>query len=577
METNENVSARMQSAGGGRQYTTVGSVWQQQSVPMQPPERRGRTLRSFMSQPYDENLSTFTDNVPSFPHVSSNQYFSEYYPHHHPNQQLHQQHYVAKYSPLQQNFDRAVSPRQLPPLQGPHDNQIESPDQQINTLEEYHYAKFANMSGQQKRVAPVIPVTPLRPIPGNKKGDSNKRDDIKNLNAAAAEGTEEDDVDDEHDDEDMNYALSHMPTKTLVNLASYKNPMQKAAQRILTKARQVPPTAGSQAYPQVAAPKPPPGFSGPFGPPGMGPPGMGSKNNLSDSEHSFSEQAYKPFGPSPAMSAARDSSPYPAILARGPGAPQPLTAGPPGQRQFRPAAIENPWLKNVDKPHEANPWEDFSPRYQSFPSAQAQQQRAMHGASQQSNAPHKQEGLPPVNRWGATTVPWGMNMGRPSKEKMSDTLTEAQARKFYPRGLPADFNYDTEPIADDWQARRLQEVGEVGKKPMNTVLLQQTPGWQAEHKAKLHRDFYGGNNMINKDLNTAIYEQNSRTMIRAIGSEMKESKKAEGRVDNRKLTVEQADDIPVHRHAEPLLSMVYQTLAERPGLPKTQPNPDHTQ
>ncbi|XXH02874.1 hypothetical protein Hte_009262 [Hypoxylon texense] len=562
METREDASSSKQSRHDNRQYTTVGSVWQPQSQPMQPPERRGRTLKSL--QTFEDNFLSLTDNnssnVPSFYNPSSsNQYSSEYYSHQHPNQQAHQQHQVhhmPQYSPLQQNFDRAVSPYQLPSPQTPHHTQTEDPDQQINTLEEYYYTKFANMSGQQqKRAVPVIPVTPLRPV-GAKKDDSTNRGGVKIRDSAA--NAESSDDEDEHVDEDAYNRLMRLPIGTLVNLTTYKNPMQKPAQRVLENARRTLPAAGGQTGNQ-AQPQPQVPIYRPT-------PRVGIANIRSDYENTAFDLPYRPFGPSPAMPAPRNSSPYPAILARGPGAPQPLTAGPPGQRQFRPAGFESPW-QSAGNPRDANPLENVSPHYQPS-SAQAQQQRAMYAASQQSNPSRKPEGLP-ANRWGATTIPWGMNMGRPSDEKMSDTLTEAEARRFYPRGLPADFNYNTEPIPDDWQARRMREVEEEANKPKNPMVLQRTPGWQAEHKAKLDSDFYGGNDMINKSMNMAVHEQNSRNTMRAIGSEMKESKKAQGKVVNRQLSVEQADNIPVNRHAEPILSMVYQTLAERPGQPKT--------
>ncbi|KAI0172731.1 hypothetical protein GGR52DRAFT_591242 [Hypoxylon sp. FL1284] len=519
-----------------RQYTTVGSVWQPQSLPMQPPERRARTLKSFMSQPYDENLSSFTNNPYA---ASSDQYSSEYFAHHHPIQQQHQHpHYVPEYSPLQQNFDRAVSPLRLSsPLDLQHSQTYDPDLQQFDTLDEYRYA-IANMSGQQRRIAPVIPVTPLRPIPAGKKGDKDKdkREDTKSADVAASKDGSDDEKSRERD-EDMEYALNHMPTKTLVSLASYKNPMQKTAQKILTKAREVVPASDLQA----AGPNPPPGFAGSSGS------RVGTPNTLSNPEN----MTYK-------------SSNYPGILARGPGAPLPLTAGPPGQRQFRPAGFDKDLQKNADKSREAL-------------SSESQQKRVMYGASQQAKPPYNPEGLPVANRWGAKTIPWGMNMGRPTSEKMSDTVAAGQVLQFFPQGLPADFDYKAKNIHSDWQERRTREVEQEEMKPQSSVLLQQTSGWKADHKDRLERDFYGGNNKINKSMNMAVHEHKSRAMVRAIGSEMKENRMGEGKVVNRKISIEEADAIPVHRHAQPLLSMAYQTLADRPGEPKPQRKPDNIQ
>ncbi|KAI2468138.1 hypothetical protein F4781DRAFT_432685 [Annulohypoxylon bovei var. microspora] len=504
-----------------QKYTTVGSVWHPQTVPMQPPTRRGRTLRSVAPEPLDHNSSVVA---------------------HHPTQY---------YSPLQQNFDRAVSPF--------------SPDHQffshITESEEKHSPYSTTMSQQSS----------IFRQPSNELVLSGRQGQGINYRDG------DDGSDDADDDEEVNLNyLSRMPTKSVTNLASYANPMQKAAQMLLTRARQAPSSMQHQKSDITQETR------------GSGY-GNGFKYNRSDplgaegllqsdrvDESGLPNRHLRAFNPNTGDYAGRERDTYPAVLSKGPGAPLPLTAGPPGQRQF-PSSASNPanawqkgpsafnssmnhWQKGFDQTRGDDSFEDTIPHPQQYPSSSFQSHRAMQPMTQQPT-PSLLSRAPSAHQSSA------MNKGKENSgnSKMVDTLTHEEAKKFFPLGFPADFGHNFYPIPDNWAELRYQELKEK-EKWRNPIAVQRTPEWQAAHQARIRRDFYSGNAMINQDIETAVHEKNSRDVARAVGSSFKETEKPANRAANRHLSIEEANEIPTNEHAQPLLSVMYQSLANNPDI-----------
>ncbi|KAI0886220.1 uncharacterized protein GGS22DRAFT_126062 [Annulohypoxylon maeteangense] len=523
-----NMSQQSSQCSSSQKYTTVGSVWHPQTTPMQPPMRRGRTLRSVAPDSLDHNPSIVT---------------------HHPAQY---------YSPLQQNFDRAVSP--LPP-----DRQLFA---RIAELEENHSSYSTTMSQQSSNLYQ----------PSNELVLAGKQDE----NTKHYDG---DDGSDSDNDEEMKFNyLNRMPTKSVTNLASYSNPMQKAAQKLLTRARQAPSSLQYQKSDTTQENRgllPPPGF------------GAGLKYNRSDplgaegllqsdrvNESGLPNRPLASFNPNISDYTSRERDSYPAVLSKGHGAPLPLTAGPPGQRQFLSSSSNSTnafqkgtsafssstghWQKGFDQPRIAESFEDVVPRSQQYPSAFFQPPLVPQPMNRQPT-PSLLSRAPSAQQYPA------MNKGRENSgsSKMVDTLTYEEARKFFPNGFPADFNNNYHPIPDNWAELRLQELAQQ-EKSKNPIALQGTHQWQATHQANLHRDFYSGNAMINQDFDMAVHEKNSRDVARAVGSTFQEGEKTAGRVDNRQLSIDEINEIPTYEHAKPLLSVMYQSLANHPDIT---PNP----
>ncbi|KAI0113824.1 hypothetical protein F4776DRAFT_332253 [Hypoxylon sp. NC0597] len=525
----------------GQKYTTVGSVWQPQSLPMQPPTRRGRTLRSAIPEPFEYDYSAAAT-------------------HHHP---------IQHYSPLQQNFDRAVSP-------------LPSRARLTERIAEHERQGYLN--------PPIMPrVSDFPPFPNQPMagayGPVQQQTDAT-VYRSDDEGSEGGRV--VGDDAEINIKLKEMSTKSLTNLASYPNPMQKAAQQILTRARQVPPSMQQQASDSMQDTRGlPPSYGLSLRNIHSDPAPMGSQLQSDRVDEYGLNRSFRALNMNTSEAAIRERDSYPAVLSRGPGAPLPLTAGPPGQRRYDPPTFNpmntiqresftynqtnawqkepseftystNPWGKNPQHSRGVEPYDDI-PRTQPYPSFQPQ--RSMQPGSQQPPQLYMNEGFPSFQ-------PGGMNKGKAkdytSSSKIVDTLTYEEAKKFYPNGFPADFNHDTQPVPDNWAELRLKEVEEEEKRK-NQMAFQQRPEFQAARKARLHRSFYSANDRINKDFNMAVHEQSSRNVARALGSTFEPERPA-GRVVNRHLSVEEANEIPTHEHAKPLLSMLYQSMANYPEV-----------
>ncbi|KAJ2987022.1 hypothetical protein NUW58_g4737 [Xylaria curta] len=185
-----------------RQYTTVGSVYNPQPHPRQPPVRRGRTIKS---------LYPYKSESPAGPSQ-------------------------VQYTPLQQNSDRAVSPARLYSRSPP------------STL---------TVTNQTRRVLQKFGVAiPTVHAAGELPGRARHADDeVANSIEVLANPTVEDgstmfanmraESEDESDGANTK-PISAMNFNSLTNLASYPNPMQRAAQKVLASHRPLPtPAIGS--------------------------------------------------------------------------------------------------------------------------------------------------------------------------------------------------------------------------------------------------------------------------------------------------------------------------------------------
>ncbi|KAI0384992.1 hypothetical protein F5Y04DRAFT_277055 [Hypomontagnella monticulosa] len=500
-----------------QQFTTVGSVWHPQSLPMQPPMRRGRSIRAGLVEPYGE------DSLESHPyHTRPPPY----------------------YSPLQQNSDRAVSP---PPRESAQLMR------RIAELERQLYSR------SRENMPP--PALPLVPYPHDDAFVNLSKQDSTNSQLVENDGGSEN-----LDEDDEVNTLNNMSTKTLTNLASYSNPMQKAAQKILTRARQVPPAMHHQASDStqdMRALPPPPGF----GTRNTRPHPLGTDNVW----QSDGASEYGPPNPPPrsaGMSATtpvgREHDAYPAVLSKGPGAPQPLTAGPPGQRPFQqPTFAPNPGglRAGFEKSYDADSFSSSIPGLQSNP----RPPQRVTQPYRQSTPSYQSEAASSAH---PTTTAIGK--GKATSTKLVDTLNSYDAAHFFPKGLPVDFNHDTKPVPYDWPQRHFETLENQGK---NSLLIQQTPEFQAAHKAKLESDFYSGSYKLNKDFPLLAHENRKRDVARFLGS-VYDPEKPAGKTANRHISVNEANALPTSEHAKPLLSMMYQSLTENPGFLRRPPKND---
>ena len=522
-------------------YTTVGSLYNPQaSQPLQAPARRGRNIK-WPPTPHSESPRPGLSKsvLSSLPFMNTNHHLTQS-----PPNNLHN---LLHYSPLRQNSDRAVSP----PSGG---------------------SVSALPVGQTGDTPSLVAPGMLNILRGSSPGSVatfrlGKGDDPSYRNDDHEDGDE----DDEPIEEDE--TIKHMSVRALRNLASYPNPMQRRAQKILSGVKPLP-LANSRGQ---ARPSPSYQESTDFTDEQRDH-ALGGRNSRSDpvamadilqSEQTsgirplrfppglgFSSQGIAAL---PGLQTTRESSPV-SILPRGPGAPQPLTAGPPGQRHYRASALES----------------------------------AMHGIKTgvRENIEFEENGLipNPYNSQmlrGQTPIPFNKepslafdndvppfiqdilafeNGKETSKSKpVVDTMRAEDVQPWYPRGLPANFGLATAIIPESWASDY----------PLNSTHERRRAENLAEHIARTREHFYSGTSMFDKTIAEATEEKNRRIMHRTIGVTGSEvgvigGERQKSR-SHAKISVQDASRIPRHEHAEPLLSMAFQTFAKYNDIPLNAP------
>ncbi|EHK22476.1 uncharacterized protein TRIVIDRAFT_200786 [Trichoderma virens Gv29-8] len=312
------------SASSQPTYTTAGTIYNPSSSQrLQPPARRGRLLK------LNSEASGFPLDAAKFgtprSMLSDAQFRSD------ASTKVPAATAIQQYSPLQQNYDRAVSP-------------VVSPTHEPGMS--FHGVRPHNASLHAGADSPHVSLF----------------DNGKGKAVATNNGSSSDD-----DDDIVNSALMNMTVKSLQNLASYPNPNQKSAQKALLRGTR--PKAGSNLSGGPSRLSTP--FTYPNASPGRAtnPPSedasIGFRPILSEpsalyqrtqdrrwrSRKMASEagasgtyySAYESRRSTPSTNSdITDLNPSASMhLATGPGAPKPLTAGPPGQRQYRPSTFES--------------------------------------------------------------------------------------------------------------------------------------------------------------------------------------------------------------------------------------------
>ncbi|KZL78919.1 coatomer subunit [Colletotrichum incanum] len=299
-------------------YTTAGTIYNpSNSQPLQPPIRRGRTLKWPPVGTAASELSLFPKSVlAGLPLKSQNHIVT-------PTSPL--PHQIPKYSPLQQNYDRAVSPVTDHSRESPNDSDISS----------LTSSRIPSYTMNRNQVSPVDGVMHASSV--NKHVDAESSDD-------------------EGDESTGENPLKNFTVKGLQNLASYPNPNQKRAQKTLLRARPgatpapstgnlsrtATPLYGAQVFDVSELVKDGPNSSGLFHSAKADPSPIlklqVDQRPIGEINTSWRVNSVTPPPPPglfPAHNIQRSipHSAYKSTLATGPGAPRPLTAGPPGQRQ----------------------------------------------------------------------------------------------------------------------------------------------------------------------------------------------------------------------------------------------------
>ncbi|KAI8632640.1 hypothetical protein F5Y19DRAFT_471810 [Xylariaceae sp. FL1651] len=474
-----------QHAAPRRQFTTVGSIYNPQPQPLQPPVRRGRTAKSL------------------FPHKNESPTG--------PTQ--------LKYTPLQQNADRAVSPVRLNVYSMPSTLTITNRERQV--LQKFGVAvpnitHTTNMLTSRQSPSPTSVMT----AQGNLHEAST--------NTAAVADTDSDD--DSIEEDDIKQILN-MNIKSLTNLASYPNLMQRAAQKVLSAHRPQPTSADDLNLPTLHA---------------------NLRNTRSDpvtmarllhsdsinENHSVARLSM--LHPEAATWTQSPMTPtYMPALPRISGAPAPLTAGPPGMRQFKSINLDSNSGTSQNTLQRSREFDDDNPVMN--PYSVRPQVRRPSSTSFKSDSSSSACVILSTNNVNTRVV---------------DTLPDEEAITFYPRGLPSNFNHRTQSVS----------LGRELEYSNGTFLVQAQEQFWAARRLKIDNDFYSGNDMINKTFALAVSEKNRRNVARAIGGICMEPANKHSRITNRRISIAEASQIPASEHAAPLLCMAFQAMASRPEM-----------
>jgi hypothetical protein len=514
-------------------YTTAGTLFDPSTAtPIQPPTRRGRTL--FFPSPAQPSFDViesdgFKSGYPIFGRRARSPSLPEK---------------VQQYSPLQQNYDRAVSPSLA------------------NSLG--HLS--SDMTG---RASPKIRSGNVPPPPGF--WSRLDKQDLP-IGTSDAESISSQDA-----------LVSSLPVKSLTNLASFPNPNQNAARKVLEKARMPGLAAnlpdltriatssplsysstdlarGESVLPTQMCPSQSGLTSGQFSTVEVSSAFGIGRPNRSNISQKGSPQTMRYFNGVEQERYARNT-----VLLSGPGVPQPLTAGPPGQRQYRPSTLD-PMIKALSGIK-------TKPQDQSDHVAASQTQTLSIGETPTTAAHMHRVALPnmpaartqvnaPPSSFGRTiTAEQHMSSPLPWNARVRDTLNEADARQYYPGGVPLGFSRSTTTIsfnwADDYPLHR--ETA----KPFTAEEI-------AVRNTKINSEWYAGTEFLGRSLQEVQVDADQHAFESTLGtigeerklarSHLAEGADSAGRPVDSRLPTDKSTSADVSKHAEPLLLMAYASL-----------------
>ncbi|KAK3393131.1 hypothetical protein B0H63DRAFT_530775 [Podospora didyma] len=465
-------------------YTTVGSIYNPHTAtPLQPPTRRPRTRRypPTVPSPGGEPVFGFPnallsalplkDRTPSSPPSAATA--------------------VPQYSPLQQNYDRAVSPV---------------------TDEEPSLGTGIGMSIPSIRSGNLPPSSSAAGLGISWGGKFNG-----DCESVASEDT---------------LASSHINVKGLNSLASYPNPAQKAAQNTLAKARNTNLTLNQPDIPP----------------------------SLSYAASDFNRE--------------RGNSTFGTTLGSA-GVPQPLTAGPPGQRQLRRPSLEFAG-KNTGQEQETR----FDPFYSTeagFQSRLASNTVYNTNSNHLFTAEHRARGATRTVLQPHAEYPRGHSTYNPSAALASGTMPSLfedmdqhkagprdtqpleKVRGYYPHGYPPNHNGRYTPVDEEWQ-RNYSRPEE--------KLAPQLSG--EERRQKVNQNFNASRERLIKSTVGAEKDHDQRYSNNKVGvigggrgqvrTQHPEQMGVDGKTKLPSLTVAQANTMNDSVHAKPLLTMAFESL-----------------
>lgn len=491
-------------------YTTVGSVYNPQTTaPLQPPARRGRALRWPPTVPVD--MASFQK--------SGLAGFSNRGCRSPPTTASTLRHY----SPLQQNQERAINP-------------------------------FSGSLGQKRSISrssnTTSPVVMHLSSFSSSIGPSDNEDNQPGVEVFGRD----DEIKDDEEDEEL-ARMSNYSVKTLTSLAQIPNPHQKIAQRALDKARE-----SFKASTELSRPITPilprQGFDGAGVLPSM------SKLFRDGTDYTSGRIARHSH-----MSSSTRSS----VLSSGPGAPQPLTAGPPGQRQYKASTLEGPFRALQASAQKTLPSEVEEAHFdisQTSSLTFGTQSMAKLPPTHPQTPEQQQKSLPQGNGLGSSkspirnsVAPVSRNPSTRSEVKYHDTETLEYLKQYYPLGPPPRYNPE------------LSTAVPIDVRSLQVLSLPLMSEEQERRDIRHKMAFYAGARGVFKsfderyddfrkkvrDRQLGLRDSNQRAASRQL--EIDAALKLTELAEPNDVSIEAVSQFPTHEAAELLLGMAFSTLA----------------
>ncbi|KEY68684.1 hypothetical protein S7711_00558 [Stachybotrys chartarum IBT 7711] len=489
-------------------YTTAGTIYNpSSSQPLLPPARRGRSFKwsagaahpdlALLPKAALEGLPlkvTGISRSPSF-HL---------------------------YSPLQQNYDRAVSPNRALGQNQEEAFEMSAPSSNLregNSLPEGHVSSSA-----ESRVDELNP--------------SDSEDKAE---------TEEEGLD----------LTRGMPVKSLQNLASYPNPNQKAARRALCLGAKLNKTdlASHGVSSSTSAPGAVPAPSADCSPSRCFTPNPRSEagsNRISNLPTAIKRPTSSAAGGSYSHAVSSNTT-----LATGPGVPRPLTAGPPGQRQYRPSTFDSTFkaLQGYSLSHAIEEDETLLLARQTVMQAGIENLACVSDSfSEVTNWPGCASPVPFVVSNADSYAGLGSGTVWPHEKMIATGQPVREMEDYIDRtpftGLPASLRntvvHEHKPFCHDME--RFQ--------PGTTRLSEAAIEARNE---RIDRLWYEGSDLLGKcsdDIAGHAFQKKTTTSLGVIG----DGRPKKGKPEHTPISIDEANRMPTSDHAKPLLNMALASL-----------------
>ncbi|KLU91846.1 hypothetical protein MAPG_10795 [Magnaporthiopsis poae ATCC 64411] len=266
-----------------------------------------------------------------------------------------------------------------------------------------------------------------------------------------------------------------------------------------------------------------------------------------------------------------------------PGAPKPLTAGPPGLRKHQPSrqsslgqpsghSLGTQWFGHPTAVYRGfSTWSDDGPIWESplwkdedeDDDPDEYPKRLQRMIYEVIDSPTKQ---PPICPPSKEPKPPKLELVGNSPEKVAESRARARAafealpgprlrQRYYPDGFRR---------ANRLRKASLKRLEEPLEPPVSTGYWK-TPEELERHRRKVDEDWYSGVKNIHKTLHDIVRESSTRKMYRAVGRHKQANARnmPNSRLEKTKtrlMTIEEANEMDISEHAAPLLNMAFATL-----------------